>query len=212
MQDASMILGVPWSLALSAARTERMPIVQELFADGPHAATRSWEIGDPTLGRERSTSLEIGLRRRAGPITASIDAFAAVFDGYIAEQPAGTVEDGFDAHRYASTGARFAGGEVEATWHAIDEAARHLLFTVSADFVRGADTDRGVPLPRVPAPSAPASAEGVRACPHQGAPEILDGPAPPGACPHQGLMTKSETARLRKASTSTASGEASKAA
>src|SRR5690606_6958653 len=47
----------PWYLGLSIARTARAPTEAELFADGPHAATRGFEVGDPSLKAEVAQSL-----------------------------------------------------------------------------------------------------------------------------------------------------------
>jgi iron complex outermembrane receptor protein len=52
-----------WSLAASAARAVKMPAPEELFSDGAHVATRSFEIGDPTLGEESALGLDVSLRR-----------------------------------------------------------------------------------------------------------------------------------------------------
>ncbi|MFM9032410.1 MAG: TonB-dependent receptor [Opitutaceae bacterium] len=57
-------LAPEWTLAFSATRTRRAPNAQELFADGPHAGTQAYEIGDDHLRAEQSTGLEATLRRR----------------------------------------------------------------------------------------------------------------------------------------------------
>src|SRR5690606_12815473 len=41
-----------WSLALSASRSQRAPTAQELYADGVHLATNTYEIGDAALDVE----------------------------------------------------------------------------------------------------------------------------------------------------------------
>ena len=43
-----------WRLGINASYTERAPAAEELFANGPHAGTQAFEIGDPTLKKERS--------------------------------------------------------------------------------------------------------------------------------------------------------------
>ena len=49
-------------IALSASSSERIPTETELFADGPHAATQSFEIGNPNLKIEGAKSIELGLK------------------------------------------------------------------------------------------------------------------------------------------------------
>ena len=41
-----------WALTASLNRPERAPTPEELYADGPHAATFAYEIGDPFLEPE----------------------------------------------------------------------------------------------------------------------------------------------------------------
>ena len=42
-------------------RSERAPSAEELFANGPHAGTQSFEVGDPDLDTEKSWGLEATL-------------------------------------------------------------------------------------------------------------------------------------------------------
>jgi iron complex outermembrane recepter protein len=64
--------GVNWmlsegtSLALSASRAVKLPSLEELFADGPHAATFAYEIGDPDLDNETAYTLDATLRFTEG--------------------------------------------------------------------------------------------------------------------------------------------------
>jgi len=79
------------ALASNFAYSERAPTYQELFANGPHAATGAYEIGDAAFGKERSQALDLALRMRAGPHSASIGAFVNRFDRYLALVPTGNL-------------------------------------------------------------------------------------------------------------------------
>lgn len=57
---AVMPLWGPILLSVTGASAQRAPAIEELYANGPHAATRTFEIGDASLAKERSRSL--GLR------------------------------------------------------------------------------------------------------------------------------------------------------
>ncbi|MFZ2523622.1 MAG: TonB-dependent receptor, partial [Minisyncoccia bacterium] len=50
------------SLYLNWQHAQRAPDVQELFASGPHFATRSFELGRLNLNAEQTNHYELGLR------------------------------------------------------------------------------------------------------------------------------------------------------
>ncbi len=139
-----------WGLAASFARTERLPSATELFADGPHAATAAYELGDPTLGKERATSVELSLRRRTGLVTGVVTVFRSQFDGYIFEQATGATADGLPVYAFVDCDARFQGGELETWWHLHEGQAHALDLRLAADWVRATQLDADQPLPRIP--------------------------------------------------------------
>lgn len=164
-------LGVVWSLnaeynlALSVSRSERGPNAQELYADGAHAGTQSYEIGDPSLGRERSHGIELSLRRRLGRITGEATIFVNNFNNYIHEQPTGeqafegtggwevrtpaTGETGgMPVYRYVGSDATFHGLELEALVHLHEGKTHQLDLRLGADYVRA--RSNGEELPRTP--------------------------------------------------------------
>jgi iron complex outermembrane receptor protein len=80
------LMPIAGPIALSAALTgsQRAPATEELYADGAHAATRTFELGDGTLGMERSRGLELALRQTTGPVRWKIGGFERRFSSYIA--------------------------------------------------------------------------------------------------------------------------------
>jgi hypothetical protein len=66
----SASLGTVWkfqpgySASASFTSGSRMPTAEELFANGLHMATATYEIGNPNLSRERSQALDLGWPRR----------------------------------------------------------------------------------------------------------------------------------------------------
>ena len=157
-----------WTLALSATQTRRAPNAQELFADGPHAGTQAYEIGDDDLGTERSTGLEVSLRRRIGDVTGAVSVFTNRFAGYIFEQPTGLVaiehprgwkfvdddapeaaaDGGLPVFRTVQRAANFWGFEVEALWHLHEAPGSQFDVRFTGDFVRAKEGGRA--LPRLP--------------------------------------------------------------
>jgi iron complex outermembrane receptor protein len=57
-----------WHLRFSLTRSQRAPSAEQLYAFGSHAAARTIEIGDPSLGKETYTNLELGFERHTGLI------------------------------------------------------------------------------------------------------------------------------------------------
>lgn len=151
---ATFTAGLIWrvteagSLALSASANERAPNAQELYADGPHAGTGAYEVGDPALGTERSRGLDLAYRHRRGAVTGEVSVFLNRFDGYIYEQATGAERDGLPVFVFVQRDAELYGGEAEVIFH-LHEARDALAdLRVFADSVRATNTSEGTPLPR----------------------------------------------------------------
>lgn len=143
---------------LSVSLTERAPNTQELFADGPHAGTGRYEIGNPNFDTEKSLGIEIGTRKKTGFVTGSANLFANVFDGFIFEEdvPGSFLDEdgnpdaaGLQEARFQQRDALFYGVEIETLWH-LHAGDRHTLdLKLGADYTRAEDTN-GDALPRIP--------------------------------------------------------------
>lgn len=143
-------LGEGWNAGLNLARSERHPTSAELFADGPHAATRQYERGDPLLGTEVSYGLDLSLRRLSGPITGQVTVFFNQFEDYINAAPTGLEADALPLFQYGAVDARFYGLEAELTWHVIHEDSRNLDLTLVYDLTRAVNETEDQWLPRIP--------------------------------------------------------------
>ena len=73
-----------WFIGATYARTERAPTAIELFADGPHLATESFERGDATLDVETATSVELSARYNSDRFRFEVNLFQVDFEDYIA--------------------------------------------------------------------------------------------------------------------------------
>lgn len=138
-----------WFLGLSLASNGRAPTEAELFADGPHAATRAYEVGDPDLESERVTSVEATIHFDRGPFTVDLHLFRADYDNFIDLAATGLEEDHLPVLAYVQTGADFHGFEAEAAWRLWNPGSRRsLTLEAAGDWVRGS-TDLGPPA-RIP--------------------------------------------------------------
>lgn len=64
-----------YSVGLALTRADRVPSIEELYADGPHLATNSFELGDPALGLETSLNFDLYWHRTSGRLTWSANLF-----------------------------------------------------------------------------------------------------------------------------------------
>ena len=70
-------------LAINFAHAERFASVEELFVDGAHLATRSYEIGDSELGNETSNNLDFSYRFENQVLRGEFNLFWNDFDDFI---------------------------------------------------------------------------------------------------------------------------------
>lgn len=150
-----------WQLTGNLAYTQRAPKDTELFANGPHLATGTWEQGNPGLGLEKSASIDVGVKWKDGAHRFALTAFASRYGNYIGLLPTGATREG-DLPEYVFTGvkARFAGLEASGTvrllgqqgvWRGAGggEGTSVLDLDLRADLVRATNTSTGQPLPLI---------------------------------------------------------------
>src|ERR1051325_4695397 len=126
-----LIQNLPWDLvgSVTAQRVERAPKPAELFSRGPHDATGTFDIGNPDLNIEVANSIEVGLRRAAGPLRFEATAYYTRFNGFIFRRLTGVMcgdtfetcgngDPGNEARQavYSQRDAIFRGGEFQAQY------------------------------------------------------------------------------------------------
>ena len=131
---------------VALSRSERAPSPEQLYAFGAHAGAGTVEVGDPNLGKETYTNLDIGLDRHHGPFTFNITAFYNQVSDYIYLESAGEAEDGLLVFNKQDN-ATFYGSEFTSAWR-VSEGQLPLTLRFSADYVR-AKLDDGGDLPRI---------------------------------------------------------------
>lgn len=169
-------LGAVWNftpglaLAVNGAYTERAPTYYELFANGPHAATGVYEIGNTAFGKEKSKALDVTLRMKSGKHSGSIGIFQNRFNNFISLFNTGntrgadgelnppellvpgvsdnTGEEVLPEFAYRAVPARFRGIEGEGRFRMMERGGAMDLL-VNASYVRAEDQSTGLPLPRI---------------------------------------------------------------
>ncbi len=158
------------AFVVNGTSTQRAPTFFELFANGVHAATGGYEIGDPGFAKERSRSFEAAVRVKEGRFSGSFTAYRTTFSNYIGVFATGNTRDTegnlnpavdpaaagqtvagneiLTEYRYRQVPARFTGFELEGKLRLLD-AAQKLDLELGLDRVRTTNGDTGEPLPRI---------------------------------------------------------------
>ena len=87
--------GYAFGATLSIA--QRAPAVEELYSNGPHESTATFDIGDPTLQKEMSRNLEISLQKTAGLVRWKANLFQNRVGNFVFGRADGTRVDGSGA-------------------------------------------------------------------------------------------------------------------
>ncbi|MEY2883884.1 MAG: hypothetical protein RL490_1608, partial [Pseudomonadota bacterium] len=110
---ASLGLFDGWRVGLNLSHTERAPAAEELLANGPHAGTQSFEIGNFDFAKERSNGSELTLRGKGEAYSFEAALYFNRFDDYIYERQTGAIEDGLPVFQFEQAPARYMGVEVQ---------------------------------------------------------------------------------------------------
>ena len=173
----SLILGGQYSLSndvalsINLSHTERAPSYYELFANGNHAATGLFEVGNPDLSLEKANGIDLQLKIRSDRYSGSVGAFYNRFRNYVALFDSGNtrsaegelnpVEDpanpGFTVDGVGilpesvvrPVRAEFYGFEAEGKLRLLDGASGRVDGSLRADYVHAKDSDTGQALPRI---------------------------------------------------------------
>ncbi|NYT85183.1 TonB-dependent receptor [Pusillimonas harenae] len=147
----SLSAGASWNFTpgyaatLSVSRSQRMPNAQELYANGVHFATLTYEKGNASLDKETAHTLDLGLRKVDGDLRFAVNFFLSRIDGYIYGNTLDQHED-FRLIEYMQGDASFAGLEAEASYR----LSPNVSVSIFGDYVRGKLRDGGGNLPRIP--------------------------------------------------------------
>lgn len=165
-----------WQLTSNLAYSERAPRDYELFADGPHIATNTYEVGNRAARKERSVNLDVGAQWKSGANRFKASVFATRFRDYLLLRRTGvdrdtdgngamgagvndcgdgtSVESGCTAEilpefAYQQVRARFVGFESGGTVR-LWQGSSKVDLELRGDYVRATNLDDGEALPRIP--------------------------------------------------------------
>ena len=150
-------LSPQWTLTGAVSLSERAPTSFELYANGVHAATGTFERGDPGLPSERGGNVDVALQWKSGSDHLRVGAFASRFSRFISLAASGNavqVPDGqggfsaFPEYVFKPVRARLNGVEIEGQ-HRLIESPLTLDVSGKLDLTRASHADTGEALPRV---------------------------------------------------------------
>ncbi|PTN12145.1 TonB-dependent receptor [Nitrosomonas aestuarii] len=142
------------SLYLNWQRAQRAPDVQELFASGPHFATRSFEIGRLNLDAEQTNHYELGLRFNGNQVSMQANGYYKSIQDFIYLENQGVffnlapdpprfqlacadLRSCLPVFGYQANTANFAGYEAQITAHPRLGLPISPYLTLFSDYVRG---------------------------------------------------------------------------
>ena len=149
------------SLSSSFSYTERAPNFQELYAEGAHLATGTFEQGDKGLEKEKAYAFEVSFKRDDGEEKITVNLYTQIFNDFIFLDPTGQkdVDSDLPIFEYNQTNALFYGGDIENKNKLGTLNQGRFNLVTKFDFIRAKDTRSGDNLPRISPPRLSAAVE-----------------------------------------------------
>ena len=149
-------LGNGFSIGATVLRSFRPPSLEELYSEGPHLASYSFEIGNPALDAEKAWAKEFLIEYEASAINARLAFFHNGFDSYIFSRNTGSPNiqraDLLD-YQFTATTARLYGFELSGEFKLTNQLVANLSagFTIGEHNMVSTTGQTDVqPLPQIP--------------------------------------------------------------
>lgn len=131
--------------------SSRAPMAIELYSDGAHLATQSYELGDAELDEERAANASIRLDYAMDRWRFAANVFYTQFDGFIYEAATGEERDELPVLQWRQQDASLYGADAMLSWDALRWNNGKLALQSSVDTVRARlDDGDNRNLPRIP--------------------------------------------------------------
>lgn len=140
-----------WHLRSNVALAWRPPAVNELYSNGLHHGTASYEIGDSTLSSEKSVKWLSSLEKKTKNYSISIDGYINYIADYIYLKPSGeyfqNIRGAFPIYRFKQTNARLLGIDLNGSYNILP----FFTYGIKASIVRAKDISNHTYIPWIPA-------------------------------------------------------------
>jgi iron complex outermembrane receptor protein len=147
-------------IGVNLSRSARAPSADELFANGAHAGTQAWELGNPDFRLEKSWGVEATFHVHKPGLSLDASVYYNRFSNYISENqvdhsvcdtaaaPSGRTVD-LPCFQFQQANARYYGAEAEISARLGQIGAYAINLDLLGDYVRATIVDAG-PAPRIP--------------------------------------------------------------
>lgn len=149
-------------VSLAFTHSQRAPQIQELFSNGVHEATHSYELGNAGLNKELSNNLDLGYRYNADWMAVELNLFHNWVNDYIYQQRTGSLfNQDAEAFEDVCSGtcipvlesrqaaATFKGFEAKTVFPLMENRYGAVDLTLFGDYTRGT-FESGGNVPRMP--------------------------------------------------------------
>lgn len=133
-----------YKLSLVGSHQQRLPLAQELYADGAHLATNTYERGNENLNVEKSNNVELGFHYKHDKLDYHVNLYHNWYQNYIYAETVARFEN-FRLVDYTQDKAKFYGAEAQLSYQLTDT----YKLSVFGDTVRGKIDNKNAP--RIPA-------------------------------------------------------------
>ena len=137
------------SINLALTRSQRAPLANELYFEGEHDATASYQKGNPNLKKETSYNIDLGYKLNSKKVAVEIDLFHNWVKDYIFTQRTGGTVGGDPEVIYQQGAATFMGYEAQFIFHAWKNASQDVDITLFSDYTRAQLNNEG-DVPQIP--------------------------------------------------------------
>lgn len=129
------------------SHSTRLPDLEELYDNGPHDDTVSFEMGDPNLKKEVSDGIDFSVRQQSKRLRVEANVFFYNIRNFVYLQPTGEFDEdtGLEIADYVQGDSRFWGTEESVDF----TANKYTDFFAGFDMVNARLTS-GIDLPRIP--------------------------------------------------------------
>ncbi|MDX1493424.1 MAG: TonB-dependent receptor [Longimicrobiales bacterium] len=139
--------GAGFTLGASVARAFRTPDIGELYSQGPHLAAYAYEVGNPLLGNEIGTGVDVFARFGSDRVSGEVTVFRNDISGFIYGEETGEISRvQLPIYQFQSNDAVLVGLEGGLEWSVLDD----LLLEATSSWVRGTLETSNEPLPLIP--------------------------------------------------------------
>lgn len=140
-----------WQLNLLADLSSRAPVAEELYANGPHLVTGSFERGDSELDSEQALNISAILQFTGERVSATTTLYHTQFSDFIYQQRSDEISDDLPVVAYTQSNADFYGLDIEFSIELLDGASASSQLRGIIDYVDAElDIDGNNTLPRMP--------------------------------------------------------------